>query len=221
MSSSEDPCPACKWTPDQQRRCNYESSVRLFYGASSRRYWSLGSKFVLKEREKDPPSYEVINTHFIKENTTIPVHTTIQEWTEGENTADELWDALAKSLSDKVPEVVRSRLRDSMPSPHPWTFTHGDLTSCNIVDPTNFGLRALIDWEGSAYFPVWWEFTVAGFGLGDEDLEWKRLLLGNLANHKEARTWFLEFTSFASRSSDSNTRLKVLKECGIEEDIDI
>ncbi|KAJ5170086.1 Aminoglycoside phosphotransferase [Penicillium coprophilum] len=295
MSSSEDPCPACKWTPDQQRRCSYESSVRLFYGASSRGYWSLGSKFLLKEREKDPPSYEVINTHFIKENTTIPVHTTIQEWTEGEkyfqivervpgvpleeiwssipqpdreklarqtteylgqlrsfhsakmesvhgqpiscahlfrgdygakhgplSTADELWDVLAKSLSDKVPEVVRSRLRDSMPSPHPWTFTHGDLTSCNIiVDPTSFELRALIDWEGSGYFPVWWEFTAAGFGFGDEDLEWKRLLLGNLANHKEARTWFLEFKSFASRSKDSETRLKVLKECGIEEDIDI
>lgn len=28
MSSSEVPCPACKWTPDQQRGCAYESSVR-------------------------------------------------------------------------------------------------------------------------------------------------------------------------------------------------
>ncbi|KXG53444.1 Aminoglycoside phosphotransferase [Penicillium griseofulvum] len=295
MSSSEVACPACKWTPDQQRRCNYDSSVRLFYGASTRGYWSLGTKFILKEREKDPRSYEVINTHFIKENTTIPIHNTVQEWTEGKkyfqivervpgvpleeiwssipqpdreklahqtseylgqlrslhsakmeslhgqpvysaflfpgqgyggkhgpiSTAEELWEEMAESLSDKVPEVVKTRLRDTMPSPYPWTFTHGDLTSCNIiVDPTSFGLSALIDWERSGYFPVWWEFTGAGIGFGEEDLEWKRLLLGNMANHEEARTWFKEFWSF-TRSIDSEIRLKVLKECGIEEDIEI
>ncbi|KAJ5964033.1 Aminoglycoside phosphotransferase [Penicillium vulpinum] len=296
MSSSEVPCPACKWTPDQQRRCAYESSVRLFHGASSRGYWALGSKFLLKEREKDPPSHEVINTHFIKDNTTIPVHNTLQEWTEGKkyfqivervpgvplediwssipqpdrerlarqtaeylgqlrslhsdkmeclhgqpvhcahlfmgedygvmhgplNTVEELWEALAISLSDKVPEVVRSRLRNTMPSPHPWTFTHGDLTNCNIiVDPASFELNALIDWERSGYFPVWWEFTGAGFGFGEGDLEWKRLLLENLTNYKEAYTWFRNFRSFGSRLSDSETRLKFLKECGIEEDINI
>ncbi|KAJ5503676.1 Aminoglycoside phosphotransferase [Penicillium fimorum] len=236
--------------------------------------------FFSKSARRIPPSYEVINTHFFKENTTILVHTTIEEWTEGEryfqivervpgvpleeiwssipqpdreklarqtteylgqlrsfhsakmesgyvqhgppSTAEELWDALAKPLSDKVPEVVRLRLRDGMPPPHPRTFTHGDLTNCNIiVDPTNFELSALIEWESSGYFPVWWEFTGAGFGLGEEDAEWKWLLLGNLANHKEARTWFLEFKSFASRSSDSQTLMSVPKECGIEEDIEI
>ncbi|KAJ5187864.1 hypothetical protein N7449_010858 [Penicillium cf. viridicatum] len=79
MSSSEVPCPACKWTPDRQRRCAYESSVRLFHGAHNRGYWFLGSKFLSKERGKHPPSHEVTNTHFIKENTTIPVPTTVQE----------------------------------------------------------------------------------------------------------------------------------------------
>lgn len=73
MSSSEVPCPACKWTPDQQRRCAYQSSVRLFHRAHDRGYWCLGSKLLLKERGKEPPSHEVINIHFIKENTTIPV----------------------------------------------------------------------------------------------------------------------------------------------------
>ncbi|CAG8893396.1 unnamed protein product [Penicillium egyptiacum] len=296
MSSSEGPCPACKWTPDQQRRCVYQSSVRLFHGAHDRGYWSLGSKFLLKERGKDPPSHEVINTHFIRENTTIPVPTTVQEWTEGEkyfqivervpgvpleeiwssipqpdrerlarqtaeylgqlrsfhsakmeslhgqplccpllfnddglgvthgplSTADEFWDVLAKSLGGKVPEVVKLRLRDRMPSPHPWTFTHGDLTDCNIiVDPVKFELSGLIDWESSGYYPVWWEFMGANFGSSEDDLDWKRLLLGNMANQEEARTWFLEFRSFDARLGDSDTRLKVLKECGIEEDIEI
>ncbi|CAI7674349.1 unnamed protein product [Penicillium discolor] len=204
-----------------------------------------------KEAAPTKVAHEVINTHFIKENTTMPVPTTVQEWTEGEKysqivervpgvpleeiwpsipqpdqerlarqtaeylgqlrsfhsaqmqslhgpvwcfhlfhndevgvtngplgTADELWDILMKSLCDKVPEVVRLRLRDRMPSPHPWTFTHGDLTNCNIiVDPANFELRALIDWEGSGYLPVWWEFMGASFGFGEGDLEWKSLLL--------------------------------------------
>ncbi|KAJ5618133.1 hypothetical protein N7537_003247 [Penicillium hordei] len=269
MPSSEVPCAACKWAPDQQRCCAYE------------------------KRGKHPPSHEVINTHFIKENTTIPVPTTVQEWTEGEkyfqvvewvpgvpleeiwssipqpdrerlarqtaeylgqlrsflsakiqslhsqpvwcphlfhndecgvthgplSTADELWDVLANYLSDKVPEVVSLLPRYRIPSPHPWTFT--DLTNCNIiVDPANFELRAVIDWEGSGYLPVWWEFLGATFGFGKGDLEWKRLL-GNMTNQKEACTWFLEYRSFESRSNDFETRLRVLKEYGIEEDIEI
>ncbi|KGO44382.1 hypothetical protein PEX1_057640 [Penicillium expansum] len=55
MSSSEDPCPACKWTSDQQRRCAYESSVRLFHGASNRGYWSLGSKFFFSRNAGNIP----------------------------------------------------------------------------------------------------------------------------------------------------------------------
>ncbi|KAJ5791902.1 uncharacterized protein N7518_008913 [Penicillium psychrosexuale] len=48
------------------------------------RLLSLGSRFLLKERGRESPSHEVINAHFIKENTTFPVLTTVQEWTEGE-----------------------------------------------------------------------------------------------------------------------------------------
>lgn len=109
-----------------------------------------------------------------------------------------------------------------MPSPHPWTFTHGDLTNRNfIVDPVKFELTGLIDWEGSGYYPVWWEFMGASLGFGEDDLEWKRLLRGNMTNQKEARTWFLEFRSFGPCADDTETRLKVLKECGIEEDIEM
>lgn len=108
-----------------------------------------------------------------------------------------------------------------MPSPHPWTFTHGDLTYCNIiVDPTSFALRAVIDWESSGYFPVWWEFAGAGLGFGHEDKEWKDLLRGNMTNHDEARLWYLDFNSFVSDQPwASERRVRMLKECGIHEDI--
>lgn len=108
-----DACPACKWTPDQQRRCSYKSSVRLFYGASNRGYWSLGSKFLLKDRGHHPPSYEVINTRFLGENTTIPVPITVREWTEGERyfqivervpgvPLEEIWPSIPQSDREKL-----------------------------------------------------------------------------------------------------------------------
>lgn len=70
------------------------------------------------------------------------------------------------------------------------------------MDPVKFELSGLIDWQGSGYYPVSWEFMGASFGFGEDDLEWKRLLLGNMTNQKEARTWFLEFRSFDSRVGD-------------------
>ncbi|KAJ5142573.1 uncharacterized protein N7515_001360 [Penicillium bovifimosum] len=298
MASSEVPCPACKWTPDQQRRCSYESNVRLFYGAGDRGYWALGSKFIFKDRGIDPPSYEVMNTRFLAEKTTIPVPITVQEWTEGKryfqivervpgvpldeiwssipqpdrerlasqtagylnqlrnfhspkmqslhgqplhcahlflgddygvphgplSTAEELWDELAKALeNDKIPDAVRSRFRETMPSPLPWTFTHGDLTDCNIiVDPVTFELRSVIDWESSGYFPVWWEFAWASVGLSTEDKEWKDLLRGNMANQEEGRQWYLNYKSFTTNQPWAlERRVRFLKECGVEGDIDI
>jgi aminoglycoside phosphotransferase (APT) family kinase protein len=74
-------------------------------------------------------------------------------------TAEELWRELEKSLDMNgldVPQAVRVRLRDRMSDPVPWTFIHGDLTSCNImVDSTAYELTGIIDWERSGYFPVW------------------------------------------------------------------
>ena len=71
---------------------------------------------------------------------------------------------MALSLSN-VPEEIRSQLRQRMPCAAPNTFTHGDLTNVNtMVDHGN--LSGILDWESSGYFPVWWEFTAAGIGLG-------------------------------------------------------
>jgi aminoglycoside phosphotransferase (APT) family kinase protein len=209
--------------------------VHLFNGAGNRDHRALGTKYNLKDRGPDP-NYEVISTHFLQANTTIPVPTVAQEGTEKSRhftmvervpgvplekiwssmpqsareelarctaeylgqlrsfqsetmgsvdgsppycgflfpgkgsegcqvphgplkTAEELWRELEKSLdmnSLDVPLAVRVRLRDCMSDPAPWTFIHGDLTSCNLmVDPTAYELTGIIDWERSGYFPVW------------------------------------------------------------------
>jgi len=87
---------------------------------------------------------------------------------------DELWAEMSSALSH-VPEEVRLKLRERMPTAAPYTFTHGDLTDVNIMVDDGH-LAGIIDWESSGYFPVWWEFAAAHIGLGDVDVEWKALL---------------------------------------------
>jgi hypothetical protein len=60
-SRSEEGCPACSWTKAKQDRCGYSSHVKLFYGASNRGAWAIGSAVILKERPDLQPRNEVKN----------------------------------------------------------------------------------------------------------------------------------------------------------------
>ncbi|KAF1996162.1 kinase-like protein [Amniculicola lignicola CBS 123094] len=257
------PCKACSWTSERQHSCRYESHVKLFYSVSDRGAWSLGSKYILKERSTHPPTFEVRNIRFLRKQTTIPVprvalefndndrHFMVTEripgnvldtiWTtllpaEKEKIAkqtvdylfqlrqlrssrmqsldeqplysaflfldgfgvphgplcsdDELWADLVTVLS-KLPEKVHLQLRGRMPPAEPYTFTHGDLNIGNIVVQDG-NLAGILDWESSGYFPVWWEFTCAGIGLGEDDQEWKLLLRKNMPPHESAREFWMD-----------------------------
>jgi hypothetical protein len=59
------PCSACGWTADQARHCSYKSNIKLFYNVSDRAAWSLGSKFILKERSKKRVTLEPANTRLV------------------------------------------------------------------------------------------------------------------------------------------------------------
>src|SRR5204863_8894243 len=73
---------------------------------------------------------------------------------------------------NKLPERARVRFRDRLPASAPYTLTHGDLASCNIIVKDG-QLAGILDWETAGYFPVWWEYAAAGIGLGTEDGEWR------------------------------------------------
>lgn len=79
---AEVPCSACTWTPKRQSQCSYESHVSIFYSASNRAAWSLGSKYILKERGTDGPNYESANLKFLSSKTTIPIPEQLEEWKE-------------------------------------------------------------------------------------------------------------------------------------------
>jgi aminoglycoside phosphotransferase (APT) family kinase protein len=99
------PCSACGWTAEQQRHCFYKSSVKLFYGASDRGAWSLGSKFVLKERSSKRVTLEPANVRLVQHHTTIPVASVVAEWTEPA-------DGAHFTLAERVPGMT---LADAWP----------------------------------------------------------------------------------------------------------
>ncbi|KAJ5551019.1 hypothetical protein N7535_001042 [Penicillium sp. DV-2018c] len=126
---------------------------------------------------------------------------------------EELWAEMSLALTH-VPEVVRSKLRQRMPAAAPFTFTHGDLTNVNImVEDGN--LAGILDWESSAFFPVWWEFTCAGIGLGQDDKEWKDLLRKYLPDYTEARNFWRDFFALRDYPKLNERGLAFLKECGL------
>ncbi|KAF2822649.1 kinase-like protein, partial [Ophiobolus disseminans] len=254
------PCPACSWTTWDRLHCCYTSHIKLIYTASDRGVWSLGPKYIFKERPASPPTFEPQNLRFIAENTTMPIPTLITDYeddgrtyiqmtrgpgetleeawprlTSEENegvardtaaylaqlrglkggkmaglgekpvyntflfhddfgvphgpisSSADLWAHLALQLKD-IPAPARERMRQRMPAAESYTFTHGDLAIVNIMGKDG-KLAGIIDWERSAYLPVWWEYVGAGIGLSDEDAEWKALLRKYLGRHEGAREW--------------------------------
>lgn len=127
---------------------------------------------------------------------------------------DELWAEMSLALSN-VPEEVRQHLRRQMPTAFPYTFTHGDLTNVNIM-VENGNLTGILDWEGSGYCPVWWEFTCAGIGLGQEDKEWKDLLRKHMPDHTAAREFWLDLHALKYFPDLGERGLELAKRFGLE-----
>lgn len=264
-TESENPCPACGWSLSKQSCCSYSSHVNLFYGASERGVWSLGSDFILKERPNLPPKSEVLNIRYVRKHTTIPVPTVVKDWVDendrrfvlmerakgqtlrtawptmspedkelvadqvaeclvqlrklqsnqmqavdggglysgwlflrgsqtphGPFSSDqEMWNDMALALN-KLPEKALTRFWNRLPPSSPYTLTHGDLNIDNII-VKHGSLVAILDWETSGYFPVWWEYVAASIGLGSIDGEWKGLLRKRINPYLEEREFWLDF----------------------------
>ncbi|CAN9338327.1 unnamed protein product [Alternaria alternata] len=276
--AAETPCTACSWTPERQNAGHYQSNVKIFYNMSDRAAWSLGPKYIFKERSNKPPSFEAWNLQFLREKTTIPIPQFVLDYEEngryfiqteripgdtlktvwptlsaverehiakqtaecllqlrelqssrmqslGEqplfsaflfrsgfgqphgplSSDDELWATWTPVLKN-LPEKARSRLRERMPSAEPFTFTHGDMFWGNIIVKDG-NLAGILDWESAGYFPVWWEFTCAGIGLGGEDRQWKDLLRKHMVQHEEGRNFWVDLYNLSvSAYPDLNER---------------
>ncbi|KAJ5814722.1 hypothetical protein N7474_006499 [Penicillium riverlandense] len=126
-------CIACGWTAAQQRNCHYSSHVKLFYGASKRGVWSIGSDVILKERPDDEtPKTEVTTlNHLATHHPDIPAPRILRDWVDGAGTyfvlserihgqtLEQAWSSLSGTqrtdIADQLVEL-RKRLR-SITSP--------------------------------------------------------------------------------------------------------
>jgi len=110
-------------------------------------------------------------------------------------TQDELWSAMVATLKGQIPQKALIRLRAQMPECLPWTYTHGDLNSNNII--VNDGhVVGILDWEWSGFFPRWWEYVKFRAGLSIWiDREWWDLLEFRLEKHSEAYEFYDKFHS--------------------------
>lgn len=109
---------------------------------------------------------------------------------------DQLWEAMAEALH-MVPQNAKLILRQRMPVAKPYTFTHGDLLTRNIIVKDG-KLTGIIDWEGNGYFPAWWEFVAAGIHQDDDDRAWNALLRDRMVCYAGAREFLLDYYAFSS-----------------------
>lgn len=124
-------CVACGWTLEQQDQCSYSSHVKLFYGASRRGAWSIGSDVIMKERPDEGPKTEVTTLKHLAAYPDIPVPKVLLDWVDDNGryfvlqkrmkgqTLEQAWPSLSESqkiaIADQV-VGVRKQLR-SLTSP--------------------------------------------------------------------------------------------------------
>ncbi|KAL4734581.1 hypothetical protein BDV11DRAFT_174628 [Aspergillus similis] len=65
MTDRSSPCVSGSWTPAQQEKCFYTSHVKLFYAASKRGIWSLGSDVIMKDRPDEGPNTKVTTLKYL------------------------------------------------------------------------------------------------------------------------------------------------------------
>lgn len=124
MVEAPESCIACGWTLDKEKRCHYTSHLKLFYGASTRGVWSIGSDVILKDRPDEGPKakIEVKTLKYLTTHTDIPVPKVLRDWVDrdgryfvlneriGGQTLEETWTSLSQSQKiDIADQVVKMR----------------------------------------------------------------------------------------------------------------
>ncbi|KAJ5257498.1 hypothetical protein N7524_009054 [Penicillium chrysogenum] len=207
-------CVACGWTTEQQDQCFYSSHVKLFYGASRRGVWSIGTDVIMKERPDKGPKTEVKTLNHLAKYPDIPAPKVLRDWVDGNRryfvlqeriqgqTLEQAWPLLSESqktaIADQVIEV-RNQLR---------SITSGSIQSVD-QSPCYPGLlfsdrephgpfhSDLELWEAISRtlhavpqraLEILKRDSLASWGWTEEDAEWKRLLQERLDVHGDRHT---------------------------------
>jgi aminoglycoside phosphotransferase (APT) family kinase protein len=132
---------------------------------------------------------------------------------------EQVWEDMVKALKN-VPDKASRHLRQRMPPCAPYTFTHGDLSTSNIMVKDG-NVVGIIDWEASGYFPVWWEFVATNIYQNEKDQEWKTLLQKCMAqDHTKAQEFWLDYSSLSKYPDVDDRGRRLLNKLEGEANID-
>ncbi|KAI1428180.1 hypothetical protein F5Y12DRAFT_790760 [Xylaria sp. FL1777] len=130
----------------------------------------------------------------------------------------DLWQAIAARLAKNgVDAATTQLLKTHMPPSSPCVFTHGDLSSANIIivrDDDAVTVAAITGLENAAALPAWAEHVAMHFCSCVEDEQWKALLSAQMHMHSPRYRAALDWWSLWTAVEDAEAapaRLEDLK----------
>ncbi|EIN06796.1 kinase-like protein, partial [Punctularia strigosozonata HHB-11173 SS5] len=86
-------------------------------------------------------------------------------------------DFLLRRLCKRAPPERYQAHRCKYKDDYPIVFSHADFHPGNIlVDPSTGKVNAIIDWEMAGWWPAYWEYRKALYGINVEDPEWLKII---------------------------------------------
>ncbi len=80
-----------------------------------------------------------------------------------------------------------------------------------MVDVVKNTVTAVLDWELSGYFPVWWEYaSTMAWAFNQDNLDWRLLLREYMEPFEDTREWWLDFMSLQSHPKMIDERAAAL-----------
>ncbi|KAI8628088.1 hypothetical protein F5Y19DRAFT_465410 [Xylariaceae sp. FL1651] len=124
----------------------------------------------------------------------------------------DLWQAVKRRLRGKHidPDTIRF-LADYMPPSSPYVFTHGDLSSLNILVHKG-KVSAIMGFDHAASLPVWAENVAMHFCCCEEDEQWKALLSKHMRSYQAALDWWSLWTAVEDTGDTNSMRIEKLKD---------
>ncbi|KAI0460082.1 hypothetical protein F5B21DRAFT_522272 [Xylaria acuta] len=124
----------------------------------------------------------------------------------------EHWRAIEQRLKKKgIDEDTIQLLKDHMPPSSPRVFTHGDLSSTNIIVHKG-EVVAMTGFENAASLPAWAENVSMHFCHCAEDEQWKALLSKYTRSYRAASDWWSLWTAVEDAASADSAQLGNLKD---------
>ncbi|KAI1799588.1 hypothetical protein F4811DRAFT_557664 [Daldinia bambusicola] len=123
----------------------------------------------------------------------------------------QVWAAIYRRLKRKnVSEDLIQILKDHMPESAPCVFTHGDLSTTNILIH-NGRVSAILGLDNAACLPVWAEHVAVHFCYCKEDEQWKAMLSKHMKSYASARDWWALWNAIDRNASRKHIAALVVR----------